>query len=212
MLVSAAPPHKETHGQCAWVQVLVFLPLPLFKQTFLCWDNWKEETGKDKKPLKHKGAAVGDLEKARRDPSAYGVTGQAAEGGVRPPRPVRNVTPLEALTSPLLGQSTAVVATPVTYAHEKPNATAANPVGAVTPVAADLAPIDAAVDPPRGGDDEQTGVLKQISQLEAELEKAKAQQAEAKQKKAEAKQKKAASGDAADSAKPTRKRPAEVIR
>ena len=168
------------------------------------WDNWKEEIGKDKKPIKHKGAAVGDLERARRHPSAYGVTCRAAEGGVRPPRPIRNITPLKALTSPLLGQSTAVVVTPVAYADEKPDATAANPVGAVSPVAAD---------PPRGGDDEQTGVLEQISQLEAELKKAKAQEAEAKQKKRKGKAMgKAASGDAADSTKHTRKPPAKVIR
>jgi flagellar biosynthesis GTPase FlhF len=41
--------------------------------------------------MKHKGMAISDLEKARRDPGAYGCHGTAVEGQMRPARPVRPV-------------------------------------------------------------------------------------------------------------------------
>lgn len=47
---------------------------------------------------KHKGMAISDLEKARRDPGAYGCHGTAVEGQMRPARPVRPV-PVSALLS-----------------------------------------------------------------------------------------------------------------
>ena len=48
--------------------------------------------------MKHKGMAISDLEKARRDPGAYGCHGTAVEGQMRPARPVRPV-PVSALLS-----------------------------------------------------------------------------------------------------------------
>lgn len=46
------------------------------------WDNWKDAVGK-----KHKGTTIGDLERARQDPSKFGVTGKAWNGMMRPARP-----------------------------------------------------------------------------------------------------------------------------
>lgn len=50
---------------------------------------WTHSNKLDKK--KHKGAAIGDLEKARRNPHAYGCHGSAMEGQMRPARPQRTV-------------------------------------------------------------------------------------------------------------------------
>ena len=47
------------------------------------WDNWK-----DSMSAMHKGTAIADLEKARRDPAAYGVETIAVHGP-RPGRPSR---------------------------------------------------------------------------------------------------------------------------
>jgi len=49
--------------------------------------------------MKHKGMAISDLEKARRDPGAYGCHGTAVEGQMRPARPVRPVPAVSALLS-----------------------------------------------------------------------------------------------------------------
>jgi hypothetical protein len=46
------------------------------------WDVWKDA---DKK--RRKGTAVSDLEKARKNPESYGVTGKAFHGMMRPARP-----------------------------------------------------------------------------------------------------------------------------
>ena len=48
------------------------------------WYSWKDELG-----TKHKGAAISDLEKARRDPVAWGVSNKCVPGRMRPSRPVR---------------------------------------------------------------------------------------------------------------------------
>ena len=48
------------------------------------FNNWRSS---DK--VKHKGCAVGDLEKARLDPLSWGVSGLANHSGERPARPVR---------------------------------------------------------------------------------------------------------------------------
>ena len=54
------------------------------------WNIWcSSEAGGAVK--KHKGMAISDLEKARRDPGAYGCHGTAVEGQMRPARPVRPV-------------------------------------------------------------------------------------------------------------------------
>jgi len=61
------------------------------------WNIWcSSEAGGAVK--KHKGMAISDLEKARRDPGAYGCHGTAVEGQMRPARPVRPV-PVSALLS-----------------------------------------------------------------------------------------------------------------
>ena len=63
------------------------------------WDYYFTQTNKwDKK--KHKGAAISDLEKARRDPRAYGCHGTAVEGQMRPARPARASAPSSALPQP----------------------------------------------------------------------------------------------------------------
>ena len=46
------------------------------------WDNWKDGDNR-----RHKGTSIGDLEKARGDPSKFGVTGKAFHGMMRPARP-----------------------------------------------------------------------------------------------------------------------------
>jgi len=51
--------------------------------------------------MKHKGMAISDLEKARRDPGAYGCHGTAVEGQMRPARPVRPVPVSELLSRSL---------------------------------------------------------------------------------------------------------------
>ena len=48
------------------------------------WYSWKDEGAK-----KHKGSAISDLEKARRDPTAWGVSAKCVPGRMRPSRPVR---------------------------------------------------------------------------------------------------------------------------
>ena len=48
------------------------------------FDNWKDPAGK-----KHKGTGVSDLEKARKNPAAYGVTNRCVPGRMRPARPPR---------------------------------------------------------------------------------------------------------------------------
>ena len=54
------------------------------------WNYWySSEAGGA--VMKHKGMAISDLEKARRDPGAYGCHGTAVEGQMRPARPVRPV-------------------------------------------------------------------------------------------------------------------------
>jgi hypothetical protein len=61
------------------------------------WNYWySSEAGGA--VMKHKGMAISDLEKARRDPGAYGCHGTAVEGQMRPARPVRPV-PVSALLS-----------------------------------------------------------------------------------------------------------------
>ena len=53
------------------------------------WNFWTStENGR---VMKHKGMAISDLEKARRDPGAYACNGIALEGQMRPSRPVRPV-------------------------------------------------------------------------------------------------------------------------
>ena len=53
------------------------------------WNYWTStENGR---VMKHKGMAISDLEKARRDPGAYACNGIALEGQMRPSRPVRPV-------------------------------------------------------------------------------------------------------------------------
>lgn len=53
------------------------------------WNFWTStENGR---VMKHKGMAISDLEKARRDPGAYTCNGIALEGQMRPSRPVRPV-------------------------------------------------------------------------------------------------------------------------
>jgi len=74
------------------------------------WNIWcSSEAGGAVK--KHKGMAISDLEKARRDPGAYGCHGTAVEGQMRPARPVRPV--------PLLSRNVLpdVLVTPDTYSR-----------------------------------------------------------------------------------------------
>jgi hypothetical protein len=58
--------------------------LNLPKGEIAYFNNWKCGDR-----IKHKGCAVGDLEKARRDPSSWGVSGVANHSGERPARPNR---------------------------------------------------------------------------------------------------------------------------
>ena len=53
------------------------------------WDNWRIEIAGITK--KHKGAAVSDLEKARRTPATYGVSGRRVPDRMRPTRPRRSM-------------------------------------------------------------------------------------------------------------------------
>ena len=53
------------------------------------WDNWRIDIAGITK--KHKGAAVSDLEKARRAPAAYGVSGRRVPDRMRPTRPRRSM-------------------------------------------------------------------------------------------------------------------------
>ena len=65
------------------------------------WNYWTStENGR---VMKHKGMAISDLEKARRDPSAYGCNGIALEGQMRPARPVRPVPVLPFMATPAAG-------------------------------------------------------------------------------------------------------------
>ena len=52
------------------------------------WDNWKQDQGPGTKPIKHKGSAIADVERARRNPEKYGVAKEAVIGP-RPDRPAR---------------------------------------------------------------------------------------------------------------------------
>lgn len=49
------------------------------------WNWWYESIGQLKK--KHKGTSISDLERARRNPQTFGVTGRAIAGRMRPARP-----------------------------------------------------------------------------------------------------------------------------
>ena len=65
------------------------------------WNFWTStENGR---VMKHKGMAISDLEKARRDPCAYGCNGIALEGQMRPARPVRPVPVLPFMATPAAG-------------------------------------------------------------------------------------------------------------
>ena len=65
------------------------------------WNYWTStENGR---VMKHKGMAISDLEKARRDPYAYGCNGIALEGQMRPARPVRPVPVLPFMATPAAG-------------------------------------------------------------------------------------------------------------
>ena len=65
------------------------------------WNYWTStENGR---VMKHKGMAISDLEKARRDPCAYGCNGIALEGQMRPARPVRPVPVLPFMATPAAG-------------------------------------------------------------------------------------------------------------
>ena len=65
------------------------------------WNYWTStENGR---VMKHKGMAISDLEKARRDPCAYGCNGIALEGQMRPARPVRPVPVLAFMATPAAG-------------------------------------------------------------------------------------------------------------
>ena len=55
------------------------------------WDNWRIKNAEINK--KHKGAAISDLEKARRKPSSYGVSGRCVPSRMRPARPRRSSAP-----------------------------------------------------------------------------------------------------------------------
>ena len=59
------------------------------------WDHWKQAQVAGTKPIKHKGSAIADLERARRDPDKYGVTKEAVMG----PRPDRQARVLPTLPS-----------------------------------------------------------------------------------------------------------------
>ena len=63
------------------------------------FNNWRSS---DK--VKHKGCAVGDLEKARLDPPSWGVSGLANHSGERPARPVRAPPTLQSLQSKVQAQ------------------------------------------------------------------------------------------------------------
>ena len=53
------------------------------------WNNWWTQEGLARK--KHKGPAITDLERARRNPSQYGCHGTAVAGALRPARPHRGL-------------------------------------------------------------------------------------------------------------------------
>ena len=81
------------------------------------WNWWWSGSKLNGNSKKHKGTAISDIEKARRNPGAYGCHGQAVEGTLRPARPMRtkvhpgamsvSVTPAgAAATPPLNGRPT----------------------------------------------------------------------------------------------------------
>ena len=63
------------------------------------WNYWFSTTAGGV-VTKHKGMAITDLEKARRDPAAYGCHGTAVDGQLRPARPVRPVPVIASLQTP----------------------------------------------------------------------------------------------------------------
>lgn len=162
------------------------------------WDNWEEVRGDATKAKKHKGATIGDLERARGNPSAYGVTGLADLSGIRPSRPVRQLAPINASSTALTVLAPGVVAGAI---HAEPLPTAltpvvAHPAAAAAPPApaADGAPTAApdenVHDDPEG--DEQATVLAQLAGLQGKVGEAKKKQDEAKEnKKRKAAEKKA---------------------
>lgn len=63
------------------------------------YNSWMDNNHK-----KHKGTAISDLEKARRNPAAYGVSGRCVPNRMRPARPQRAKAPESALLVTGMGQ------------------------------------------------------------------------------------------------------------
>ena len=178
------------------------------------WDNWNEVlSGK-----KHKGAAVGDLEKARRDASTYGVSTRAMHGRMRPARPQRFITG---------NYKTATPASAVFFSEEDDQEMTQPEHGQepVQPVSAREVPLpeppDSALDHPYGltpvGLLSEEEVKAQVKAMEAQLAQAKAVHAQkvkekeaqaAAQKAKKAAEKKAQSGVKSRSSK--RKNPGDA--
>ena len=175
------------------------------------FDNWK---GADQR--KHKGASVGDLERARINPSKYGVTGKADHRGQRPPRPSRVPAPVSAkiavaaiipeaeLLTPLLTPQLHAGGQLQQQAPQPPSELPELPAGITT----ETGPAVGADEPEEVpamcamGEDEEATVLRQIQEQEAavtaqqEKEKAK-KEAAAKARKLKVAEAKAAKEKAA---------------
>lgn len=146
------------------------------------WNTWKDEGGK-----KHKGSAISDLEKARRDPAAWGVSAKCVPGRMRPSRPVRRAQEPASLTPLLVPAALAVGAAPAgAVQHSAMADPAIEPAIAAAPARSPHAmdtgpeaePIGEAIAAVPSGDgafdDLQDGatLLKRCEELEQEVERA----------------------------------------
>jgi hypothetical protein len=152
--------------------------LKLPKGEIAYFDNWKCGDR-----IKHKGCAVGDLERARRDPSSWGVSGVANHSGERPARPNRFIQSslVPTLQSKVQKQdepSQAIVPDGPVVAGD------GEPLGSREPLGDKEPPVDKGPEdkePPAGEenrreldteDDEQTSVLLMISEQQTKLKAA----------------------------------------
>ena len=112
------------------------------------WDNWHDASGK-----KHKGSSISDLEKSRRDPTAFGVSGRCVPNRMRPTR-LKRAIPLPA------GGNLRLLSAP---AASNPSA----PIGTLgTPEAVAHADLDAGLDEL----DSPGALQKQVVRMAADLE------------------------------------------
>ena len=122
--------------------------------------------------IKHKGCAVGDLERARRDPSSWGVSGVANHSGERPARPNRFI---QSSLVPLTHSSQAIVPVGPVVAGDGEPLGSREPLGDKEPPAGEETQQQAGEENTWQLDtegDEQTSVLLMITEQTAALKAA----------------------------------------